>query len=330
MTRARDSLVLYGKQGTGKEKTPPGFARELAKNVVLGSCRVQRAPREFQPELFGSVAPPPAFASRTTEWLEMPPAFPITRLSATAVESYEVCPLQFKLEREWRIPRDVPAAMLYGASMHMVLKTYYESVRLERPLSEEEVIELFRSDFAQAVIEDPYQRELYERQGVQQLRDFLAIAKRSATPRVLHTEERFEVKLGTATVVGRIDRIDDLGNGRVMIVDYKTGKPRGQEDADDSLQLSIYAMAAREKWGYEAERLVFYNFEENRSIATRRDRLQLEGARAKVEDVARRVLEGDFDPTPGYHCRFCSYRSLCPATEKPLHSISPSTRAANN
>ncbi len=330
MTRARDSLVLYGKQGTGKEKTPPGFARELAKNVVLESCRVQRAPREFQPELFGSAAPPPAFASRTTEWLEMPPAFPITRLSATAVESYEVCPLQFKLEREWRIPRDVPAAMLYGASMHMVLKTYYESVRLERPLSEDEVIELFRSDFAQAVIEDPYQRELYERQGVQQLRDFLAIAKRSATPRVLHTEERFEVKLGTATVVGRIDRIDDLGNGRVVIVDYKTGKPRAQEDADDSLQLSIYAMAAREKWGYEAERLVFYNFEENRSIATRRDRLQLDGARAKVEDVAQRVLEGDFDPTPGYHCRFCSYRNLCPATEKPLHSISPSTRAANN
>ena len=168
-----------------------------------------------------------------------------------------------------------------------MLKTYYESVRLERPLSEDEVIELFHSDFAQAVIEDPYQRELYERQGVQQLRDFLTIAKRGATPRVLHTEERFEVKVGTATVVGRIDRIDDLGNGRVVIVDYKTGKPRAQEDADDSLQLSIYAMAAREKWGYEAERLVFYNFEENRSIATRRDRLQLEGARAKVEDVAR-------------------------------------------
>jgi RecB family exonuclease len=220
--------------------------------------------------------------------------------------------------------------MLYGASMHMVLKTYYESVRLERPLSEDEVIELFRSDFAQAVIEDPYQRELYERQGVQQLRDFLAIAKRAATPRVLHTEERFEVKVGTATVVGRIDRMDDLGNGKVVIVDYKTGKPRAQEDADDSLQLSIYAMAAREKWGYEAERLVFYNFEENSSIATRRDRLQLEGARAKVEDVARRILEGDFDPTPGYHCRFCSYRNLCPATEKSLHSISPSKRAANN
>ena len=32
-----------------------------------------------------------------------------------------------------------------------------------------------------------------------------------------------------------------------MIVDYKTGKPKTQEDADDSLQLSIYALAARDK-----------------------------------------------------------------------------------
>jgi superfamily I DNA/RNA helicase/RecB family exonuclease len=330
MTRARDSLALYGKQGTGKEKTPPGFARELVKDASLGPWRAVRTPREFQTDLFASAAAPPAFVSRTTQWLEMPPAFPITRLSATAVESYEVCPLQFKLEREWRIPRDLPAAMLYGASMHRVLKAYYESVQLERPLPEDELVGLFRADFGQAVIEDPYQRELYERQGVQQLQDFLTIANRSATPRVLHTEEHFEVKVGTATVAGRIDRIDDLGNGRVAIVDYKTGKPRAQEDADESLQLSIYAMAAREKWGYESDRLVFYNLEENSAVATARDRLQLQAARAKVEEVANRIVQGDFDPTPGYHCRFCSYRNLCPATEKQLYSISPSKQAANN
>jgi RecB family exonuclease len=203
-------------------------------------------------------------------------------------------------------------------------------VRLERPLADDEVIDLFRSDFAQAVIDDAYQRELYERQGTQQLRDLLALAGRSARPRVLHTEEHFEVKVGTATVAGRIDRIDDLGNGRVAIVDYKTGKPRAQEDADDSLQLSIYAMAAREKWGYDPERLVFYNLEENSATATRRDRLQLEGARAKIQEVADRIAEGDFDPTPGYHCRFCSYRNLCPATEKPLHSAPPDQQAAHN
>jgi RecB family exonuclease len=218
--------------------------------------------------------------------------------------------------------------MQYGASIHRVLKTYFDAARMDRPLSEPELIELFKTDLAQAVIEDPYQRELYERQGVQQLQDFFAVLRRSGLPRVLHTEEQFEVRVGEATVAGRIDRIDDLGNGRVAIVDYKTGKPRAQEDADESLQLSIYAIAAQEKWGYQADRLVFYNLEENSAVTTGRDPLELENAKAKVAGVAEQIAAGKFDPTPGYHCRLCSYRNLCPATEKPVHYPVPAKSAA--
>ena len=310
---------MYGKQGTGKkDKTPPGLLRELLNHGHLGPWLVTRPAREFQTDLFANEAPAVASVSRTTEWLALPPASPLTRLSATAVESYELCPLQFKLEREWRIPRDVPAAMQYGASMHRVLKTYFDAIRMGRPLSEPELIDLFKADLAQAVIEDAYQRELYEQQGVQQLRDLYALVQRSGSPKVLHTEERFEVRLGDATIAGRIDRIDDLGEGRVAIVDYKTGKPRAQEDADQSLQLSIYAMAAKEKWGYQADRLVFYNLQENSSVATRRDHFELEAAKAKIVDVAQQIAEGKFDAKPGFYCRSCSYRNLCPATEKPV------------
>jgi RecB family exonuclease len=249
-------------------------------------------------------------------------------LSATAVESYNVCPLQFKLEREWRIPRDVPAAMQYGASMHRVLKTYFDALRMERPLSEAELIDLFKADLAQAVIEDPYQRDLYEQQGVLQLQDFYARMRRSAAPRVLHTEEHFEVRLGEATVVGRIDRIDDLGNGQVAIVDYKTGKPRAQDDADESLQLSIYAIAAHEKWGYQPERLMFYNLEGNSAVATVRNSFELENAKARIAEVAQQIAAGKFEPKTGYHCRLCPYRNLCPATEKPVQYRAPAKRAS--
>src|ERR1700689_3580663 len=35
MTRARDSLRIYGKQGIGKDKTPAGLMRELIGNAAL-------------------------------------------------------------------------------------------------------------------------------------------------------------------------------------------------------------------------------------------------------------------------------------------------------
>ena len=89
-------------------------------------------------------------------------------------------------------------------------------------------------------------------------------------------------------------------------------------------------MAAREKWGYQADRLVFYNLEENQAVTSTRGKLQLEAAKAKVQDVADRIDAGQFDPKPGYHCRFCPYRNLCPATEKPLPTASTAKKAATN
>src|SRR5262249_18470787 len=143
---------------------------------------------------------------------------------------------------------------------------------------------------------------------------------------VLHTEEPFEIRVGSITVAGRIDRMDASGDGRVMITDYKTGKPQDQEAADESLQLSIYALAAREKWGSRADRLAFYNLPENSSVFTTRAEHELEQVRHKIEDVSQNIAAGKFDAKTGFHCRFCPYCNLCPATEKHLY---PELRARN-
>jgi DNA helicase-2/ATP-dependent DNA helicase PcrA len=219
--------------------------------------------------------------------------------------------------------------MEYGATIHRILLAYYESVRLGRVIDDDQLIELFKTDLNAAGIEEKYQHDLYERHGIEQLREFLARCRREPVPQVLHTEERFEMQIGKAKVVGRIDRIDQLGNGRVLITDYKTGRPRSQEDADRSLQLSIYALAAREKWGYHADQIVFYNLEENSSVVTRRSESQLQDCKREVEEVARKIAAEEFDAKPGFYCTFCAYRSLCPATEKRLYTISADKKSSS-
>jgi RecB family exonuclease len=121
--------------------------------------------------------------------------------------------------------------------------------------------------------------------------------------------------------------MDDLGDNRVRIVDYKTGIPKDQDKADKSLQLSIYALAAQVAWGHHAEKLVLYNLGDQSEIETTRKTVEIEAARAKIQEVAEAIAAGDFHANPGRHCDWCDYRDLCPATEQRLYSIASAQAA---
>jgi DNA helicase-2/ATP-dependent DNA helicase PcrA len=320
MTRARDSLHIYAREGTGKtNKTPAGYMRELIDDKSLTRWLTAIPARGTQTtlDIFAEASIAYPAESQTNLWIELPVLDGLhARLSASAVDTYERCGLQFKLDRDWRLSARPAAAMQYGAAIHRVLKTYFDSVNLGRPKTDDELIELFRLDLSEAKIHEAYQHELYEKQGIDQLRDFLASARALPPPRVLHTEQSFEIRVGATSVVGRIDRIDRRPDGSVAIVDYKTGKARDQEDADESLQLSLYAIAAREKWGYTVGALIFHNLEENVPVITTRTEGQLLAARGRVEAAALGIADGIFETKTGMHCNFCPYRSLCPAKEK--------------
>ncbi len=318
MTRAKDTLAIYAHEGRGKkDPKPTQFLREFMANPAYKKFWSTR-PAEFLQDIAAGGEPGIAVPqSNLAAWLLMPPSANfVTGLSASAIEIYEECPLRFKLEREWHLPREVPASLHYGAAMHGVLRTFYDAQRYQREIGDDDLLEQFRAALASAGIADRYQYELYLRQGMEQLRQFFEAARGAPPPEVIGTERGFELQVGPAKLAGRVDRIDRTGPDTVAIVDYKTGKPKSQEDADESLQLSLYALAARETWGKRADRLVFHNLENNTPVCTTRTDAELEAAKLRVQEVAEGIARGEFAAKPGYHCAFCPYRNLCPATEK--------------
>ncbi len=321
MTRAKDTLTLCGNPGIGKkDPTPPGYLRELLTDKTLQSWRRQRDPHPVQVDLLAEAEPdfaalPP---SPITSWISLSLPRPAKlSLSASAIENYEICPLKFKLNRDWRIPEEPHAALQYGAAMHLALRHYYDAIRFQRPVAAAEVVQIFRDEFAKAIIVDDYQRELYETQGTQQLQDFVAAAETNL-PDVLHTEQEFDIDVSGTKIRGRIDRIDRLPDGTVRVIDYKTGKPKSEKDADKSLQLSIYAMAASQKWDYTPSVLALQNLADGSLAVTQRTDADIAKASAQVREAAENIAAGKFEPKRGFHCSWCGFRSLCPATEKNL------------
>ena len=319
MTRARDTLAIYAHQGKSRnDPRPTKFLREFMADPGYRRFWTTRSAAAVQDNLFAEEEQRIGLqSSNVAAWLLMDPSAGLyTGLSASAIEIYEECPLRFKLEREWNLPREVSASLHYGGAMHAVLKTFYDAQRYQREISNDELFEQFRSALAEAGIADRYQYELYLRQGKEQLVQFLESARAAAAPEVIETEHKFELKVGTAKLAGRLDRLDRTGPETVAIVDYKTGKPKTQEDADQSLQLSLYAIAAQETLGKRADRLVFHNIENNSPVCTTRTGAELEAAKLRVQKAADGIAQGRFTPEIGYHCKLCPYRYLCPATEK--------------
>jgi len=330
MTRARETLTLCARPSRSRrDARPNAFVRDLINDRA---ARPYWSEREVAPVTIDVAAGALAAGSGVGAWLLNPPPSPFVfdgALSATVIESYETCPLQFKIERFWKVPGEVAAQMQYGNTIHTLLRDYYESRRAGRPKSADEMVELLRVGLAATGFVDPVQRELYEKEGTKQLREFVRLDQAKPPAEVIGTERGFEITLGGVRVKGRLDRIDGIAGNRVAIVDYKTGKPRTEDHARKSLQLSIYALAAREKWDYEAERLVFYNVADNSEVVSKRDARQLAEACQRVAEVAEEIKAGNFDPKPGFHCGWCAYRNLCPATEERLYQIQAQAAGVN-
>jgi DNA helicase-2/ATP-dependent DNA helicase PcrA len=312
ITRARDRLAIHSRPGRGKDRTPPGFLRDLlgARGLAPSlQSREGRRPALSLPRARWEISP-------ATAWMLLPPAFEKENLalSAHAVESYSTCPLRFKLERDWKIPGEAAAAMQYGSAIHTVLRQYYDPAPQAPAMSLDDALAAFKKEFDKAVVDDPVQRELYETQGYEQLRALLQATPKGSVD-VIGAEVRFEFMLGQQKVVGRMDRIDRVGGNVVRVIDYKTGKPKDRRFADESLQLSIYAMGASHL-GFTPKELVLLNVQGNEEVSVTRSPVVLQRAQQKLQDVAEGIAQGKFDATPGRHCQWCDYWKLCPATEQ--------------
>src|SRR5690606_31891428 len=65
-------------------------------------------------------------------------------------------------------------------------------------------------------------------------------------------ERSFSFRLGPHLLRGRVDRVDKLPEGGYELIDYKTGPPKSASQLEQDVQLSLYAVAAREAWQFES------------------------------------------------------------------------------
>ena len=333
LTRARRNLTLTTVINK-RRKASPFLEDILMEPAIKAKDAVQMSPQVAVPESQEVAGAPPADAARPqlfgpgprdsraysqiALWAKAyhPPLPEPLQLSASAIDTYLSCPMKFLFQRAWGIRGSQRAMMAFGNVMHRTIREFVSEARRRREIPFEEAAVIYNREWTSVGYLDDYQEEEYRREGLLELENFCRSYLQSR-PDVLFQEKAFELPLENDIVItGRMDQVNRLSGRNVEIIDYKTGSAKKPREAKESLQLSLYALAALEVLELNPARLVFHNLATNEAIATTRDAKELARAKEKVAEAADLIRAGDYPAKPGFACRRCDYKLLCPAHEQ--------------
>ena len=273
-------------------------------------------------------------------------------LSASDIDTYRTCPLKYKFARVFRIPQEPTIHQRFGIVVHQVLERFHarsggpggasgEAVSVSGSGSGSGSVSgwvsgrgRFRERFASVsgslpellgLLDASWRRGGFgESEEERQLRGKAAAALttyhtrfQSEEAEPMWFERAFSFKLGPHLLRGRVDRVDRLPGGEYELIDYKTGRPKSPGQLVDDVQLSLYAVGAREAWSLDASQQAYYYVLDDQKVTVPADRQdRFDWIQEVAMEVADGILSQGFEPTPSFAaCSVCDYRLVCPAAE---------------
>jgi len=251
-------------------------------------------------------------------------------LSASDIHTYRSCPLRYKFARVLRIPTEQTVHQRFGIVVHQVLERYHS----EGSHTLAQMLALLDAGWRRAGFGDSERDlELFGKARDALTRYHARLGSHETEP--VWFERQFDFRLGPHHLRGRVDRVDRVavaegvagaggapgadgvaGEAEYELIDYKTSRPKTAEQLRDDIQLSLYALAAREDWGLQSSRQAYYYVLDDLIVPVARDERDAEAVKEIVLEVGEGILAQEFEPTPSRAaCSMCDYRIVCPAAE---------------
>ena len=235
------------------------------------------------------------------------------RTSYSRLSVYDNCGLQYLLVSVLGLDPSSTHSMKFGTWMHALFQAVHEGKITTPPA----LLAEYRNLFDKTVFPNVTIARQFRRDGERMLEVFWNYER---SPKTVRVEHWFDVPFEGARLRGRIDRVDQIGSN-LKLTDYKTAKwATGMEEAQESLQLAIYHLAARVDPGLAelgkpiAARLVYpgATWSDGKPIERIQNPEQADKVLERLPNLVRRIRAEDFAPSPEADCMWCAVKALCP------------------
>lgn len=247
-------------------------------------------------------------------------------LSPSRASDFEQCPLLYRLRTIDRLPEPPSSAATRGTLVHAVLEDLFDMPAPERTLAAAR--DHLPTVWERMIARDPAVNDVLAADGIT-LELWLDTANALISsyfqledPRRLepaHREHLVQLPHESGvTLKGFIDRLDIAPDGRMRVVDYKTGKsPKPGYESKALFQMRFYAFLLWRLHGQMPTRLQILYLGDGRVLVddpSERDLLLTERKILAIWSGIRTAVDmGDFAPKRGPLCAWCNFQPLCPA-----------------
>ncbi len=321
MTRAKQGLYFSWAEDYGgtRRKKPSRFLTEL--KIQNSEFRTNDGEQRVQSHNL-LIKNTQQFASSGKKPVYELPKF----YSYSQLQSYSKCPHQYFRDYVLKIPKPGKHFFSFGQSMHLTLQKFFGLVMASQNSSQADLfgqektnsnddltldilLKLYEESWIDDWYEDKKQKQDYYQKGKDILKEFFKKHEKN-WPKVIGLEQSFKLRIGGHLIYGKIDRVDDLAEQGVQIVDYKTGqiKDKNKITPDQKYQLLLYQLATEEVLRKKPANLQFYYLENNSEVNFLGEQKDIEKMQNWAMETIKKIeesIKSGYFPHSSDPCRFC-------------------------